>query len=95
MFVVVEEGIAEHADERTEVLHRLRNAAADHASGALAASYRHHCAREDGSRKFFDEVLARRAACLVRTQGIDEEAGGKMAASMMAKLPAWRLRSHS
>ena len=69
--------------------------AADHAGGVLSASYCRHCARQDGSMKSYDEVLAGMAAFLVRTQGIDEEVGRKMAASMMAKLPAWRRRSHS
>jgi hypothetical protein len=65
-------------------------AQSDYASGDIRKAYCHHCAREDGSMKSYDEVLAGMSAFLVRTQGMDEQVGRKMAATVLAKLPAWR-----
>jgi hypothetical protein len=64
----------------------------EHAGGDESRDYCVHCARPDGSRKSYDEVLSGMTAFLVRTQGLADEPARKAAAGMMAGLPAWKGR---
>ncbi len=61
----------------------------DHAKGDATKTYCKHCAREDGSMKSFDEVLAGMSMFLQTTQGVDADAAKNMARGMLAKMPAW------
>lgn len=61
----------------------------DHAKGDATKRYCKHCAREDGSMKSFDEVLAGMSMFLQTTQGVDADAAKTMARGMLAKMPAW------
>ena len=51
-----------------------------------------HCARSDGSMKSYEEALEGMTGFMVKTQGIDKNVARGMAATMMAKMPAWRDR---
>jgi len=51
-----------------------------------------HCARPDGSLRSYDEALEGMTGFIVQSQGLDHEAARGVAASMMAKLPAWKDR---
>jgi hypothetical protein len=64
--------------------------AEDHALGDTSKSYCLHCARPDGTLKSYDEALAGMSGFLRTTQGLDEGVARKMAAEMMAKMPAWQ-----
>jgi Putative zinc ribbon domain len=64
----------------------------DHAMKDASKSHCVHCARPDGSLKSYEEALAGMSGFLRHTQGMDEAVARKMAAEMMAKLPAWRTR---
>jgi len=62
----------------------------DFATGDTSKDYCKHCARPDGTMKSRSEVLEGMTAFLVRTQGVDSSAAGKIASEMMGKLPAWQ-----
>ena len=61
----------------------------DHPQGDTSTSYCKHCARDDGSMKSYDEVLAGMTGFLQNAQGLDAEAAQGMARGMLAKMPAW------
>ncbi|MCA9658611.1 MAG: zinc ribbon domain-containing protein [Myxococcales bacterium] len=63
--------------------------AEDHAKGDTSRPYCHHCAREDGSMKSYDEVLQGMTAFLANAQGLDQAVARTAAKGMMASLPAW------
>lgn len=49
-----------------------------------------HCSRPDGEMQSFEEKKENLTKFIVRTQGFDESAAGKIAENMMRKLPAWK-----
>jgi len=64
----------------------------DYAASDTSKAYCRYCARPDGTRKGYDEVLVGMAGFFQKTQGIDENAARELARSAMARLPAWRTR---
>lgn len=62
----------------------------DYAMGDEKKDYCVHCARPDGSMQSFEEKKASLTAFIIKTQGLDPQAAGDAALSMMAKLPAWK-----
>jgi hypothetical protein len=64
----------------------------EHALSDPSKDYCVHCARPDGSLKSYEEALTGMSGFLCHTQGLDAAVARKMAAEMMAKMPAWRAR---
>jgi hypothetical protein len=64
----------------------------EHAMQDPTRDYCVHCARPDGSRKSYDEVLDGFSAFLQRTQGLDSQIARNTAANMLATRPAWKAR---
>jgi hypothetical protein len=64
--------------------------ATDHPRGDTSTDYCVNCARPDGTLKSYDEALAGMSGFLRHTQGLDETVARRMAAEMMAKMPAWQ-----
>ncbi len=62
----------------------------DFAANDPGKDYCVHCANPDGGMQSFEEKKVNLTEFIVRTQGFDEKAAGKMAESMMRNLPAWR-----
>ena len=49
-----------------------------------------YCSRPDGEMQSFEEKEENLTRFIIRTQGFDESAAGKVAESMMRKLPVWK-----
>jgi hypothetical protein len=64
----------------------------EHAMQDPARDYCVYCARADGSRKSYEEVLDGFTAFLQKTQGLDSEIARNTAANMLASRPAWKAR---
>ncbi len=64
--------------------------ASDFAMNDPNKDYCVHCARPDGTMHSFEEKKAGMTEFIIKTQGFDREAAGKMAENMMRKLPAWQ-----
>ncbi len=64
----------------------------EHGGGDANATHCHHCSAPDGTMKSYDDVLAGMSRFMIDSQGVDADAARKMAAGMMAKLPAWKDR---
>lgn len=62
----------------------------DFAANDPTKDYCAHCARPDGEMQSFEEKKLNLTRFIVRTQGFDENVAGRMAESMMRKLPAWK-----
>lgn len=61
--------------------------------GDRTKDYCVHCAAADGSMQGYEERLAGMTSFIVATQGLDERAARRAAATAMARLPAWKARS--
>lgn len=64
--------------------------ASDFAMNDTGKDYCVHCAKPDGSMHSFEEKKEGLTNFIIKTQGFDRDAAGKMAESMMKKLPAWQ-----
>lgn len=62
----------------------------DFAMGDEKKDYCAHCSRPDGTMQSFEEKKQGLTDFIVRTQGLDQQAAGQIAVSMMKKLPAWK-----
>jgi len=62
----------------------------DFAANDQSKDYCVHCSRPDGEMQSFEEKKENLTQFIVRTQGFDESAAGKIAENMMRKLPAWK-----
>lgn len=62
----------------------------DFAANDQSKDYCIHCSRPDGEMQSFEEKNVSLTKFIVRMQGFDEGAAGKIAEDMMRKLPAWQ-----
>jgi hypothetical protein len=62
----------------------------DFAMGDPTNIYCAGCVDAEGRLRSYDEVLGMNTQYLVQNQGLDPEAARKMAAALMADLPAWK-----
>jgi hypothetical protein len=64
----------------------------DAAAAPGAPEYCRHCVDDQGRLRTYQEVLANNAHWYEQNQGLDPEAARRLAAELMATLPAWRDR---
>ncbi|MEV6314713.1 zinc ribbon domain-containing protein [Streptomyces sp. NPDC051776] len=64
----------------------------EHAAADPSKDFCHHCAREDGRMKSYEEVLTGFAGFLQHTQGLQDNAARDVAAQILSKQPAWNNR---
>jgi Putative zinc ribbon domain len=64
----------------------------EHALGDVTSQYCRYCTDAHGRLLPYEEVLAFNARHYVVSQGVTQEAALRMAAAMLADMPAWRDR---
>jgi len=64
----------------------------DHALGDETQQYCRWCTDERGMLLPYESVLAMNAESYVRSQGVTPEAARRLAAAMLADMPAWKGR---
>jgi len=62
----------------------------DHALGDVNAAYCRWCTDERGQLLPYERVLTMNAEMYVQSQGVTPEAGRRLAAAMLAGMPAWK-----
>jgi hypothetical protein len=62
----------------------------DHALGDANALYCHYCTDERGKLLPYENVLSMNAEYYVKSQGVTPEAARRLAAAMLADMPAWK-----
>jgi len=62
----------------------------DHACGDVRIPFCRYCTDAAGELRPYDEILRMNADHFVRSQGVHETAAQRMAAELLAGMPAWR-----
>jgi hypothetical protein len=65
----------------------------DHALGDVNAAYCRYCTDEQGRLRPYEEILGMNAEFYVKSQGVTPEAARRLAAAMLADMPAWKDRA--
>jgi hypothetical protein len=65
----------------------------DHALGDVTQQYCRWCTDERGQLLPYESVLAMNAESYVKSQGVTLDAAKRLAAAMLADMPAWRNRA--
>lgn len=65
----------------------------DHAMGDVNAVYCRYCTDEQGRLRPYEFILGMNAEYYVKSQGVTPVAARRLAAAMLADLPAWKERA--
>ena len=64
----------------------------DHALGDVTHPYCRYCTDEQGRLLPYERVLGMNAESYVKSQGVTPEAAQRLAAALLADMPAWKSR---